>query len=129
MEYIMRRLVSAFIAIMLVVSTLGIITFADDGMILWTDGFESGEMNPNDWIVEGSLFTVEEYGPTNSWHLESWGPTNTQQTTYGEYGNGKLYDYANNFICEVKNGITFSVMPKSVCIIKYDEIKRNNNEN
>ena len=54
------------------------------GSILFSDNFNSGVFNDLDWRVEGSLFELQNGGPTKSGHLEGWAEAVVQQTSYGE---------------------------------------------
>ena len=77
----MKKLISAAIVAVMLVSALCLSVSAD---LLWTDDFNSGVFSEADWRVEGSLFTLQSGGPTNSGHLEGYAEAVVQQSSYND---------------------------------------------
>ena len=77
----MKKLISAAIIAGMLIAALCSSVSAG---LLWTDNFDSGVFNTADWQTEGTAFTVQPGGPTNSGHLEGWAEAVVQQTSYGD---------------------------------------------
>ena len=76
----MKKLISAAIAVVMFAAML---VGAVSAEVLWTDNFDGG-FNELDWTLGGTLFTLEQNGPTSSPHLEGWAEAVVQQSTYGD---------------------------------------------
>ena len=55
-----------------------------DGVILFSDDFESDELDGTKWIIPGTAFEPAQGGPTNSGYLQDWAGSHVLQSAYGE---------------------------------------------
>ena len=77
----MKKLISAALVLVMFAALLIGSVSAE---ILWTDNFDNGVFNELDWQLAGTLFTLEQGGPTQSPHLEGWAEAVVQQSSYGD---------------------------------------------
>jgi hypothetical protein len=106
----MKKMVCTVIAVVMFAAILGSLAISA-GDMLFTDNFDSGVFNELDWRVEGSLFAIQQGGPTKSPHLEGWAEAVVQQTSYGEdapaprvYGANFAYKVDTWFFDDGGNG-------------------------
>ena len=77
----MKKIISAAIIAVMLCAFLSAAVSAD---VLWKDDFNNGVFNEKDWTLGGTLFYLENGGPTKSPHIEGWAEAVVQQSTYGE---------------------------------------------
>ena len=82
----MKKIISLFVFCVLLACALLPMNVSAEGVILFSDDFESGMIDPNIWISKeaGTAYEIEHGGPTNSTFLQDWAGFHPLQSAYGE---------------------------------------------